>query len=293
MHQTPLRSKSAAKHLTSSRIADIPFAQFLRIMAPLESSSRTSCLVLHPARREWRAARPEFMPAITGNEYFMLAARSQFHQPCPRRRSARCASRCGQGDWRALMNLDAQAIRHKAHHAGDSTQGICSSCWLALGQRDEKDVAPIPTHHFHDWAWGDVLGAATSIWSLDRRESATSAFRNGKRLKPESGQNCPKRPSATPDPKEAMRSSWGSDPGARKRAFGPRRNGIPAPLPDRRAERRRKLALGSLAFGCVTRKRIQALPGPRWNLISAPLFGVSCRQENRWSKKYYNLFFAI
>src|SRR5260370_17652305 len=66
---------------------------------------------------------------------------------------------------------------------------------------------------------------------------------------------------------------------------------IPAPLPDRRAARRRK----ARAREPRAEKRREAdttLPVSRWNLISAPLFRVSCRQKTA-EQNYYNRFSQI
>src|SRR6266849_10070929 len=66
---------------------------------------------------------------------------------------------------------------------------------------------------------------------------------------------------------------------------------IPAPLPDRRAARRRK----ARAREPRDEKRREAdttLPVSRWNLISAPLFRVSCRQKTA-EQNYYNWFSRI
>ena len=67
--------------------------------------------------------------------------------------------------------------------------------------------------------------------------------------------------------------------------------GIPAALPDRQAVRRRK----AHAREPRAENRWEAdtaLPVSRWNLISAPLCGVSCRQKTA-EQNYYNLFKRI
>src|SRR5260370_12936906 len=63
---------------------------------------------------------------------------------------------------------------------------------------------------------------------------------------------------------------------------------IPAPLRDRQAVRRRR-AHAREPRAEKRREADTALPVSRWNLISAPLSGVSCRQKTA-EQNYYNRF---
>ncbi len=58
------------------------------------------------------------------------------------------------------MNLDAQAIRHEAHHARRFHPRNLLQLLFALGKRNEKNVAAnISAHDFHDLRVRDALGA--------------------------------------------------------------------------------------------------------------------------------------
>src|ERR1039458_9501673 len=67
--------------------------------------------------------------------------------------------------------------------------------------------------------------------------------------------------------------------------------GIPAPLPDRQAASRRRAPALEHRAG-KRREADTILPVSRWNLISAPLFGFSCRQKTA-EQNYYNWFSRI
>jgi len=73
----------------------------------------------------------------------MLAARSQFHQHARGIDQRDVRADAGKGDWRALMNLDAQANSAKAHHAGRFHPGNLLQLLLALGQREKKMLRPM------------------------------------------------------------------------------------------------------------------------------------------------------
>src|SRR5882762_4794890 len=68
--------------------------------------------------------------------------------------------------------------------------------------------------------------------------------------------------------------------------------GIPAPLRDRRAARRRRAHGREPDAEQHRREADTDLPVSRWNLISAPLFRVSCRQKTA-EQNYYNWFSRI
>jgi len=175
MHQH-LSVRIGGQHLHVFRIADIHFAQFLRIMcaARIEFANQL-VVVLHP-RGASGERLAEFMPAITGNEYLCLPP-----EPVPStcrgvdQRDVRADA--DKGDWRALMNLDAQAIRHKAHHAGRFHPGNLLQLLLALGQRDEKMLRPMsPPITSMIWAWATCSAPATSIWSLESTRKRHECF---------------------------------------------------------------------------------------------------------------------
>src|SRR6266478_7603837 len=75
-------------------------------------------------------------------------------------------------------------------------------------------------------------------------------------------------------------------------AFARAEMGIPAPLPDRQAAHRRKARAREPDAEKHRREADTALPVLRWNLISAPLFRVSCRQKTA-EQNYYNWFSRI
>ena len=90
----------------------------------------------------------------------MLAAGSQFHQRAPGVDQRNVRADAGKGNRRALMNLDAQAIGDKAHHARRFHPRNLLQLLFALRERNEKNVAAnISAHHFHDLRVRDVLGA--------------------------------------------------------------------------------------------------------------------------------------
>src|SRR6202051_4122069 len=86
-------------------------------------------------------------------------------------------------------------------------------------------------------------------------------------------------------------SFWGAIRAGPRFAFVRAEMGIPAPLPDRLAVHRRR-ARAREPHAENRREADTALPVSRLNLISAPLFGVSCRQKTA-EQNYYNRFSRI
>jgi len=121
----------------------------------------------------------------------------------------------------------------------------------------------------------------------NRRESATSAFRNGKgssRKRPECQSD-----QRHADPKQAIGGLLGERSAAHGNALLPAQEWGSCSASRSPSERRRKARAREPRVRMRHEEADTALPGPRWNLISAPLFGVSCRQKIA-EQKYYNLF---
>src|SRR6202171_6397493 len=99
-------------------------------------------------------------------------------------------------------------------------------------------------------------------------------------------QRAPRRPTST-----GWQSFWEVIRAGPRLASVRAETGIPAPLPDRRAVRRRR-ARAREPDAENRREADTILPVSRWNLISAPLFRVSCRQKTA-EQNYYNWFSRI
>src|SRR5882762_2973017 len=117
-----------------------------------------------------------------------------------------------------------------------------------------------------------------------------SAPRNGRGpsrpLRGSQKQRATRRPTST-----GWQSFWEVIRAGPRLAFVRAEMGIPAALPDRQAVRRRK-AHAREPRAENRREADTTLPVSRWNLISAPLFGVSCRQKTA-EQNYYNWFSRI
>lgn len=90
----------------------------------------------------------------------MLAAGRELHEIADGVDERNVGADAGEGDRRALVNLDAQAIRDEAHDTGRFDPGNLLELVLALGERNEEDVAAnIAAHDIHDLGVRDVLDA--------------------------------------------------------------------------------------------------------------------------------------
>ena len=123
---------------------------------------------------------PAFMPVITGKEYLCLPPGRKFHQIAAGVDERDVRADAGEGHWRALVNLDAQAVRNKAHHAGRLDPRNLLELLFATGERNEEDIAAdVAAHHFHDLSVRDVLRRRrpqSDRWN--RCENARNVFRS-------------------------------------------------------------------------------------------------------------------
>src|ERR1035438_5263732 len=90
----------------------------------------------------------------------MLAAGCQLHQIAARVDQGNVGANAGEGDGRAFMNLDAQTVGDKAHHAGRFDPWNLLQLLFARGERDKEDIAAdVSAEYFHYLRVRDVLGA--------------------------------------------------------------------------------------------------------------------------------------
>jgi len=115
-----------------------------------------------------------------------------------------------------------------------------------------------------------------------------SACRNGRDPGPRLREQ-PRRRAPVQSTSTCLQSFWGVIRGERRRAFVRAETGIPAPLPDRQAERRRRAPAREPGGERPRGEADTTLPVRPWNLISAPLVRVSCRQKTA-EQNYYNRF---
>jgi len=147
------------------------------------------------------------------------------------------------------MNLDAQAIRHKAHHAGDSTQGICSSCCLRWASGTKKMLRPMsPPITSMIWAWATVLGAGDFDLVARIDAKAPRVLSVTVKAQAESGQNC-QSDQRHADPKQAIGGLLGERSAADGNALLPAQEwGFLLRFQIAEPSVVERLALGSLAF---------------------------------------------
>ena len=142
------------------RVAEVDFAQFPGVAGTsgIELLNQF-VVVLHPG-----GARGERLAGIHagnhGEGILPFAVGREFHDRAAGidQRNARSDPR--KGNRRTLMDLDTKPVGHEAHYACRLHPGNLLELKLALGERNEEDVAAdIAAHHFHDLRLRYMLSA--------------------------------------------------------------------------------------------------------------------------------------
>ena len=90
----------------------------------------------------------------------MFAAWAQLHQRAAGVDQRNVGADAGKSHGRAFMDLNAQAVGHKAHYARRFHPWNLLQLLSALRERNEEDIASdVSTHDFHDLRMRDVFGA--------------------------------------------------------------------------------------------------------------------------------------
>ena len=141
-------------------IADVDFAEFLGVAGSAGIEVANQSVVVFHARGASRERLSGVHAGDYGERILVLAAGSKFHQRSSGVDERDVGTDAGEGYGSAFVDLDAEAVGDKAHHAGGFDPGNLFELLLTEREGDKENVAAdVAAHHVHDLGVGNVRGA--------------------------------------------------------------------------------------------------------------------------------------